>query len=97
MGGSDVLLLSAASFLVGAALAQRFTVLILVPAVLAVLMLSLGVGVAEAPTAWSVVATAATIATSMQIGYLIGISIHDAVAAAASRSAPSASARQTVR
>lgn len=97
MGGSDVLLLSAASFLLGAALAQRFTVLILVPAVFAVLMLSLGIGVTEALTAWSIIVTAAMIATSMQIGYLIGISVHDVLAAAASRSAPSASARQTVR
>ena len=92
-----MLLLSAASFLVGAALAQRFSIMILLPAFLAVLMLSLGVGVAEALTAWSIVVTAATIAISLQIGYLIGMSIHDVLAAAASRSAPSASARQSVR
>lgn len=92
-----MLLLSAASFLVGAALAQRFNIMILIPAFLAILMLALGIGAAEALTAWSIVVTAATIATSMQVGYLIGMSIHDVLAAAASRSQSSASARQSVR
>jgi hypothetical protein len=41
--------------------------------------------------------TAATAATSMQIGYLIGMSIHGLLAAASSRSAPSTSARHPAR
>ena len=92
-----MLVLSTVSFLVGAVLAQRFKIMVLIPAVATVLTLAVGLGVANAYTFWSIVVTAATAATSMQIGYLIGISIHDFLAAASSRSAPSTSARHPAR
>jgi hypothetical protein len=62
-----------------------------------VLTLAVGIGLTNAYTSWSIVVTAATAATSMQIGYLIGMSIHGLLAAASSRSAPSTSARHSAR
>jgi hypothetical protein len=94
---ASVLVLSTLSFLVGAALAQRFKIMVLIPAVATVLMLAVGIGFTNAYTSWSIVVTAATAATSMQIGYLIGMSIHGFLAAASSRSAPSTSARHSAR
>jgi hypothetical protein len=56
-----------------------------------VLTLAVGIGLTNAYTSWSIVVTAAAAATSMQIGYLIGMSIHGLLAAASSRSARSTS------
>ena len=92
-----MLVLSTVSFLIGAALARRFNVLVLTPAVAIVVTLAVGIGDTNEPTAWSIVAMAAAAATSMQVGYLIGMSIHDVLAAASSRSAPSTSARHPAR
>jgi hypothetical protein len=92
-----VLVLSTVSFLVGAALAQRFKIIVLIPAVVTALTLAVGIGVTNAYSFWSIVVAAATAATSMQIGYLIGMSIHGLLAAASSRSAPTTSARQPAR
>ncbi len=92
-----MLALSTVSFLVGAALAQRYTIMVLLPAVATVLTLAVGIGVTNAYTFWSIVVTAATAATSMQIGYLIGMSIHGLLAAASSRPAPSTSGRHPAR
>ena len=92
-----MLVLSTVSFLVGAALAQRYTIMVLLPAVATVLTLAVGIGVTNAYTFWSIVVTAATAATSMQIGYLIGMSLHGLLAAASSRPAPSTSGRHPVR
>jgi len=92
-----VLVLSTVSFLVGAALAQRCTIMVLLPAVATVLTLGVGIGVMNAYPFWSIVVTAATAATSMQIGYLIGMSIHGLLAAASSGPAPSTSARHPAR
>ena len=92
-----MLVLSTVSFLVGAALAQRYTIMVLLPAVATVLTLAVGIGVTNAYTFWSIVVTAATAATSMQIGYLIGMSIHGLLAAASSRPAPSTTGRHAAR
>ena len=92
-----MLVLSTVSFLVGALLAQRLKIMVLIPAVATVLTLAVGIGVTNAHTAWSIVLTAVTAATSMQIGYLIGISVHGVLAAASSRSAPATSARHPAR
>jgi predicted neutral ceramidase superfamily lipid hydrolase len=66
-----VILLAMASLLVGALLAQRFKVLILIPATAIVLGVAFGTEVTHAHTAWSMILTVVTAATSMQIGYLI--------------------------
>jgi hypothetical protein len=83
------MILSMVSLLVGAVLGQRFKVMVLIPAIAIVLVLAAGTGVTHAHTAWSIVLMATTAATSMQIGYLIGIGIRHVLAAAlSSRSSP---------
>jgi len=96
-GSPNVLVLSTVSFMVGAALAQRFKIMVLVPAVATVLTVAVGIGATNAYTAWSIVVTAVIAATSMQIGYLIGMSIHGLLAGASSRSAPSTPVRHPAR
>jgi membrane protein DedA with SNARE-associated domain len=71
-----MMMLAVVSFLVGAVLGQRFKVLVLIPATAIMLVLAAATGVTQAQTAWSIVLMAAAAATSMQIGYLIGIAIH---------------------
>jgi len=64
------------SLLVGAALGQRFKVMILMPVIAIVLVLVVATGVFLAQTAWVIVLMAATAATCLQIGYFVGIVIH---------------------
>ncbi len=66
-----MILLAMVSLLVGALLAQRFRVLVLVPATAIVLAVAIGTGVTPADTAWSVVLMTGIAVTSMQIGYLV--------------------------
>jgi len=66
-----VILLAMVSLLIGALLAQRFKVLILIPATPIVLGVAFGTGVTHAHTAWSTILTVGMAATSMQIGYLV--------------------------
>jgi hypothetical protein len=67
--------LSMISLVVGAALGQRFKVLVLLPAIAIVLILPVASGVTHTQTAWSIVLMVATAATSMQIGYFVRIGI----------------------
>jgi hypothetical protein len=84
-----MMILSMVSLLVGAVLGQRFKVMVLMPATAIVLILAVGTGVTHAQTAWSIVLMAAAAATSMQVGYLIGIGIRHALAAVwSNRSSP---------
>lgn len=64
-------LLVTVSLLVGALLAQRFRVVVLIPASVIVLVLAFATGVTPAHTAWSTVLVGAIAAISMQIGYLV--------------------------
>jgi membrane protein DedA with SNARE-associated domain len=98
------MILSMISLLVGALLGQRFKVMVLMPATAILLVLAVGIGVTHAHTAWWIVLMAAAAATSMQIGYLIGIGVRHVLAAAWSRrssrlTSPTASspARQPAR
>jgi hypothetical protein len=61
------------SFIVGAALAQRFKVIVLMPAIVIFSGFSIVSGGAQA--AWSIVLMVATTATCLQIGYFVGIYI----------------------
>ena len=64
------------SLLVGMVIAQRFKVLILFPAILLALVITIASGIALAKSSW-MVATAAFVATvAVQIGYLLGAGIH---------------------
>jgi hypothetical protein len=79
--------LTMVSLLVGMVLGQRFKVLVLMPTIAMALVLAIGAGVARADAVWWIVLMAAATATSLQIGYLIGIGIrHILVATRASRS-----------
>jgi membrane protein DedA with SNARE-associated domain len=73
--------LSLVSLLIGAALGQYYRVLALIPATAVLLVLAIGTGVAQAQTAWSIVLMVAAAATSVQIGYLVGLTVHHVVAA----------------
>jgi hypothetical protein len=79
--------LAMVSLLVGMVLGQRFKVLVLMPTIAIALVFAIGAGMAHADTVWWIVLMAAAAATSLQIGYLIGIGIrYVLVAAQAGRS-----------
>ena len=92
--------LSIVSLSVGALLAQRFRIIVLVPATLAVVVIAIGAGVAQANSAWLIVGVTAAASVSIQVGYFVGMLIqHGLDALLASRSSPlshTASARNTV-
>jgi hypothetical protein len=77
--------LSMISFLFGAALGQRFNVVVLIPAMAIVLALSVGAGVTHAQPAWWIVLMAATDVICLQFGYFAGIGIRHYLVAASSR------------
>jgi hypothetical protein len=90
--------LSMISLLVGAALGQRFKVMVLVPVIAIVLVVVVATGVLLVQTAWAIVLMAATAATCLQIGYFVGIAIHHLVSTASSHnSSPLASPKATAR
>jgi hypothetical protein len=66
-----MILLAVVGLAVGALLAQRFRVMILIPATAIVLGIAIGTGVTRVHTVWSMILAVGTAATSMQIGYLI--------------------------
>jgi hypothetical protein len=75
------------SLVVGMVLGQRFKVLVLLPAIALALFMAIGGGIVRAESAWWIVLVAASAATSLQIGYLIGVGIrHVLLAGRASRS-----------
>jgi hypothetical protein len=82
-----MIMLSMISFLVGAALGQRFNVVTLIPAMVVVLVLSVGAGITHAQPAWWVVLMAAIAATCLQCGYFAGIGIRHFMVAGPSRGA----------
>ena len=90
--------LSTISFLFGAALAQRFKIMVLMPAMAIVLILAVGAGVMQAQTVWWIILMAAATATCLQFGYFAGIGIRHFLAAAPSReSSPLTSAETSAR
>ena len=68
-----MLAISIICLLLGAALGQRFTVLVLVPAMAIVMVLSVGAGWAHPHSAWWIVKTAGAAAICLQCGYFAGI------------------------
>jgi len=87
------------SLLVGAALGQRFKVMVLMPVIAIVLVLVVATGVSLGQTTWVIVLMAAAAATCLQIGYFVGIAIHHVVSTAAlsHSSSPLASPKATAR
>jgi hypothetical protein len=92
--------LSIVSLLVGALLAQRFKIIVLVPATLTVMVIATGAGAAQASSAWLIVGMIAAASVSMQAGYFVGMLFQLFLGALfASRSSPfshTMSARNTV-
>jgi hypothetical protein len=81
--------LSIVSLSGGALLAQRFRIIVLVPATLAVLVIAIGAGAAQASFAWRIVGMIAAASVSMQLGYFVGMLIQQGLGAlSASRSSP---------
>jgi hypothetical protein len=74
--------LSLISFLVGAALGQRFKVVVLLPASAMALLIAVRTGVTQAQTVWTIILLAAAAATCLQIGYFVGIYFHHVLTAA---------------
>lgn len=96
-----MIMLSIISLLVGAVLGLRFKIAVLVPAVAIVLVISIVAGFAQSYTGWSIVLMAAAGSASLQVGYIMGLVVHQVLEAALpSRSAPyssTESARHPVR
>ena len=63
------------SLLVGAVLAQRFKVMVLLPATVMVIMAAAGIGLTQFCTIGSTMLIAAAGALSMHVGYLFGIGL----------------------
>jgi hypothetical protein len=67
------------SILVGAAIAQRFKVLALVPAIVVTLLFALVGTLASAHASWTIPLTAVTVIIGLQIGYLLGLVVRHLV------------------
>jgi hypothetical protein len=79
------MLLAIFTFLVGAVLGQRFTVFVLVPAILVTLGVAIGLGIALAQTPGTIVLATVAAVVCLQIGYLAGLGIRQLIQARASR------------
>ena len=88
-----MILASMISFLFGAALAQRLSVVALVPATAIIVVLSAGAGIAYPQAAWVIVKMATLAAICLQCGYFAGIIVrHFQLAALSQAPAPGAGA-----
>jgi uncharacterized membrane protein len=63
------------SLLIGALLAQRAKVFILIPAISLTLLIAIGTAFAGEYAAWTIAMTASVIIAGLQIGYLLGIAV----------------------
>lgn len=70
-----MIMLSTFWLLVGAVLAQRFKIMILMPATAIMLAPMVGIGIAQDYTAWSIILTIAAAGASLQVGYLVGLAM----------------------
>jgi hypothetical protein len=73
-------LLVGMSFLLGALLGIKFRVLILIPALGAILLTVVAIGIAHVDAVWAILITLAAAVSSLQIGYLGGAIMQYAVA-----------------
>lgn len=85
------------SLLVGAVLAQRFKVVVLVPATVMVLATATGTGFVQAQSAWWTILLAVAGTASIQIGYLAGLGIRYFLEASAPDAPPSFTAGASSR
>jgi membrane protein DedA with SNARE-associated domain len=88
-------MLAVVGLLAGVVLAQRFTVFILIPGTVILLVVAVGAGIIQADTAWSILLMAASASIALQAGYAVGIAIRhvlDAPASERPQSSPGAPA-----
>jgi hypothetical protein len=71
-----MILLAIVGLAAGALLAQRFKIIVLVPATLVVVLLATGAGLAQTQGVWLILSIIAVASVSIQIGYFVGILIH---------------------
>jgi hypothetical protein len=95
--GSAMIATSMISFLFGAVLGQRFTVLVLIPAMIIVMILAIGAAITHPQAAWWIIAMAAAAAVCLQCGYFAGIFIRHFLAATPSQESPLAGAETSTR
>jgi hypothetical protein len=67
--------LSTVSLVAGGLLAQRFKIIVLVPATFVVVVIALAVGMAQTGGVWSIILMIATTSVGLQIGYFLGMFI----------------------
>jgi membrane protein DedA with SNARE-associated domain len=79
------MLLAIFMFLVGAALGQRFTVFVLLPAILVTLGVAIGLGIVRAQTPGTIALVTIAAIACLQIGYLLGLGMRQLVQSRASR------------
>src|SRR5258708_15047152 len=68
--------LSIVSLTAGALLAQRFKIIVLMPATLAVVLLAIGAGLAQTQGVWPTLLMIAAASVCIQTGYFVGMLIH---------------------
>jgi hypothetical protein len=96
--GTAMISTSIVSFLFGAALGQRSTVVGLIPAMAVILILSLGFGIAHPQAPWGIVKLAASGAMCLQFGYFAAVVISPLLISARCRESSSlASAERSAR
>jgi len=95
--GSAMIATSIISFLFGAVLGQRFTVLVLIPGMMIVMVLATGAAITHPHAAWWIIAMAAAAAVCLQAGYFAGIFIRHFLAATPSQESPLAGAETSTR
>ncbi len=69
--------LSTLSLVAGVLLARHFTIFILAPAALALVVLAIAMGEAHTGDIWSIVFTTMVLSGAIQVGYFFGVMVSD--------------------
>jgi UPF0716 family protein affecting phage T7 exclusion len=77
--------LSTVSLAAGCLLAQRFKIIVVVPATFVVVVIAVAVGIAQTSGVWSTILMMATASVGIQIGYFLGMLIQYGVSALLAR------------
>jgi hypothetical protein len=73
--------LSTVSLAAGCLLAQRFKIIVLVPATFVVVVIAVAVGIAQTSGVWSIILMMAATSVGLQIGYFLGMFIQHGLGA----------------
>jgi len=89
--------LATVSLAVGGLLAQRFKIVVLAPATLAVVVVTVAVGAGQTSGIWSSILIIAIVTVGVQIGYFLGMLIHYSLGALPARKSSRSSATRTAQ